>query len=315
MKKLLILISLISLSAIAGEVDHFTTKNQHLENSKDVINMQANDFFDKALIMANINFKGCKERHLYKQVRVFFKNHMDGKLTPFILRDKSVARHALKIEASVYKYWKVWDGYLMGKKSANESNVALSALIQVDDQRVGADKFEHMFGRGFKYFKKHYIKGKKLKKVFKSGIRGEKGVFGGNKIATGVFSYGDLAANFNGMRFWNHILQKRKDLIGQDIGPYVECSESGWIQVKQIDFSMYLDDSMDESINCSKFPTQKTARKFLRAVKESGDKAGEDYTCPMSQTRLSKMNTKYGKYAKWIINTSKKSKLSYFNEF
>ena len=50
---------------------------------------------------------------------------------------------------------------------------------------------------------------------------------------TGVMSYGDLAANFNGMRFWNHILGKRKDILNQDLGPYVKCKDRKWVVNKK----------------------------------------------------------------------------------
>ena len=87
-----------------------------------------------------------------------------------------------------------------------------------------------MFGMGFTYFTKHYQKGKDIKDVLSYGIALEKTILGGNVFATGVFSYGDLSANFNGMRFWNHVLQKNDDILGSEhnLGPYVTCSADKW---------------------------------------------------------------------------------------
>ena len=39
----------------------------------------------------------------------------------------------------------------------------------------------------------------------------EKGVYGFS--TTGIFSYADLVANFNGYRFWNRVLKTEKDPI------------------------------------------------------------------------------------------------------
>ena len=45
-----------------------------------------------------------------------------------------------------------------------------------------------------------------LKHALMIGLKEEYGILG--RLPTGVISFADLAADFNGMRFWNHVLQK-----------------------------------------------------------------------------------------------------------
>jgi hypothetical protein len=113
------------------------------------------------------------------------------------------------------------------------------------------------------------------------------------------------------MRFWNHILQKHEDILGVEynLGPYIDCEENIWLKKKQIDFRDYMDSAMDESINCSKFPTQSTANKFTKEVHRLG------LTCPIDPKKIDELNLKYGKSSKWIINKEGTGVLKYFSEF
>lgn len=317
MKKLFTsIIVCASALSFAAEVDQFTRRNEYLADSSIIINQKANDQVQMAI--NNLNAKGsCNEAELYKELRKYFANHSKGELTKFILHSGEIKLRTMKIQDSIFKQWKMTDGYLLGKPSANSSALALSPLVRMGDTVIGVDKFEHMFGRGFSYFTKHYLKGKTVDKAIKSGVFGEKTLYGGNKIATGVFSYADLSANFNGMRFWNHILQKSEDVIGDDFGPYIKCNDQKWEQVKEIDFTHYIDSSMDEAINCSKFPTKKTAQKYKDEVKKTIEREGLSNTatgCPLVNVQNEGFTSKYKNISKWIINQEEDRTVSYFNE-
>jgi hypothetical protein len=310
---LLITSSALSFSA---EVDQFTRRNEFLEDSADIINQKANDQLQMAI--QNLNLKSnCNEAELYKELRKYFANHSKGELTKFILHSKEVKLRTMKIQDSIFKNWKITDGYLLGKPSANNSALALSPLVRVGDIVIGVDKFEHMFGRGFSYFKQHYLEAKTVEKAIKSGVFGEKTIYGGNKIATGVFSYADLSANFNGMRFWNHILQKSDDVIGDNHGPFIKCINQKWEQTKEIDFTHYIDSSMDEAINCSKFPTKKTAQKYRDEVSKTIQREGLSNStngCPLINIQNEGITNKYKNISKWIINQEVDRTINYLNE-
>lgn len=311
----------LSSTAFSAEADNFTARQLDLKDVSKEVNALANNYLKKAI--TDLNKKGpCDEEALYKELRLYFANHSKGELVKDILYKNAVEINALPIKQSVYSTWEATDGYLLGRKKAATSPLALSPLIKIGDQVVGVDKLEHMFGMGFDYFGKHYIKGKSIGKVLNYGIALEKTILGGNVLATGVFSYGDLAANFNGMRFWNHVLQKNDDILGsqENKGPFLTCEQNKWSAVESnpIDFRNYLDASTDESINCSKFAGTKAVAKFKKQVKIRGFLTTEGAAaCPVEPEVLKLMREKYkpSGVEHLIINDEGNGKVSYFNEF
>ena len=325
----LLFLLVFSCELTAAEADHYTFRDLPLRDESVKINAMANESLqiatEKLNATSNCNGSVDSEKALYEELTKYFSNHTKGKLVIDILHEDVVEKRTIPLKESIYGDWSVFNGYLLGKKSAANSPLALTAMIKIGDQAIGVDKLEHMFGMGQIYFKSYYLKGKNLRRVLKSGIAKEKTILGGNILATGVFAYADLAANFNGMRFWNHMLQKRDDILGKDqnLGPYVKCEEGKW-QInpeKKIDFKNYVDESMDESINCSKFASKSGLKKYNKQMKN----LSPEFSCPMSQAKLSKMIKKYwvrtpgdkkGRtLSHWIINKKGLEKVSYFNEF
>ena len=302
---------LISNTTFSSEVDQFTYRGQSMKDSAELLNEKANRAVKKALIIANNKGESCNEKNLYKSLSTYFSNHIQGKLTKDVLSDKNITKRSVNLEDSVYQDWNMWDGAGMGSKVLSKKVVTMSGEIRIGDQYIGVDKLEHMWGQGYAYFINNYLKNKSDVKTVKIGAAKEKIILGGNKIGNGVLSYGDLSANFNGMRFWNHFLLKNDDVLGADnnLGPYVACINDKWIQVEEIDFKNYIDESMDESINCSKFPTEKTVGKFLYRLKKMG------MTCPMDIQKRDDMIVKYRQMAKWVINEKGTGKVSYTHEF
>ncbi len=311
----------LSLNLFAAEADNFTAHALSLTDTSQEVNILANNYLKKAIADLN-QTGGCNEDALYTELRKYFANHSKGEFVKDILYKNAVAINNLPLKQSVYENWKIGDGFLLGRKKAAASPLALSPLIKIGDEAIGVDKFEHMFGMGFTYFTKHYLKGKKIESVLKYGIALEKTILGGNILATGVFSYGDLSANFNGMRFWNHVLQKNDDILGreQNLGPYVTCAGDKW-QVNEknpIDFKNYIDASMDESINCSKFAASSAVKKFKAGIKKRGFVDGNDEAlCPIDPLKLKEMREKYkpSGIEHLIINDEGIGQVSYFNEF
>ena len=326
MKKALLGLMLLSTSVMAGEADHYTYRLDPLADMSTVINQRANEFLQSAIDKANAK-GGCDETVLYSEMRTYFANHSTGKLVKFALHDNLVERRQINLKKSIYGDWKILNGYLMGKPSAAESPLALTPMIRIGDEVIGTDKLEHMFGMGFKYFNWHHIKGKNLRTVLKRGVFYEKTSLGGNILATGVFAYADLSANFNGMRFWNHVLQKREDVMGQNIGPYVTCNNDKFEAVKEnpIDFTKYVDKSMDESVNCSKFATKSAVRKVRKSLERLSEEYDVEFKCPMSMEDLQSMYDKYdvtiygdkkkSSISHFILNNDGYDDVSYFNEF
>lgn len=321
MKKIIItaLLLVLSQKSFTAEADNFTARQLNLLDASSQVNELANNYLKK--LIENLESLGCNEKSLYIELRKIFANHSSGEITKDILYKKIVPIYALSIKKSVYQSWEISDGYILGNKKAATSPLALSPLIQIGDQIVGVDKFEHMFGMGYDYFKKYYIKHGNLKLILNYGVALEKTILGGNIFATGVFSYGDLSANFNGMRFWNHVLQKNDDILGieYNLGPYVVCRDNKWAvnERNPIDFRNYIDASMDESINCSKFAGTKAVIKFKSELTKRGfiNSDGEA-TCPVEPEKLAEMRAKYQKSGviNKILNSDGIQKVNYFKK-
>jgi len=320
MKLSLVLTALIySQLSFSAEADNFTARSLSLIDVSGQVNAEANNFLKSAVDKVNLEGncdQGLKsETALYTELRKYFSNHSKGQLVKNILYTDAIAKNSLPLKESIYQEWSPMNGYLLGRKKAAASPLALSPLIQIGDQIIGVDKLEHMFGMGFSYFTQYYSKEKSIQKILKGGIFKEKTFLGGNILATGVFSYADLSANFNGMRFWNHVLLKHDDILGAEnnLGPYISCVDAKWkVEEKNpIDFKNYIDASMDESINCSKFASKSGAQKFKTAIGNLG------FGCPIDPAKLKEMQDKYAPsdIQHLIINDDGNGTVSYFNEF
>jgi hypothetical protein len=318
MNKFYLCLFLISNALFAAESDNFTARKLNLIDVASDVNLLANDYLKQAI--TKINAEGnCDEAKaedkLYEELQKYFANHSNGELVKTILNTNKVEKNNLALKESVYGRWEKHNGFLLGKASAASSPLALSPLIQIGDQPIGVDKLEHMFGMGFSYFTKFYGEGVSIKEVLKLGILMERTILGGNFLATGVFSYGDLSANFNGMRFWNHMLLKKDDILGKEynLGPYIKCVGSKWQANEEstIDFRNYIEASMDESINCSKFANISGQRRFTAAIKKLG------FSCPVDPAKLLELKEKYKaqNIEHFILNYEGTATSSYFNEF
>jgi len=314
---------ILHFSAHSAESDHYSRAGEKIQDANKQVSLMARKMV--AEVLRKLNQEGTceatEEKALYKELREVFANHSKGKLVKEILYTDKFPTQKIPLGDSIFKEWSILNGYLLGKKGAADSPLALAPLIRLGESVVGVDKIEHLFGMGYQYFDRHHMRGHTLKRVLKRGIFFEKTILGGNIIATGVFSYADLAANFNGMRFWNHVLQKRDDVLGasQNIGPYLTCENDKWVQVKEIDFSYYLDGASDESINCSKLASKGGVEKYKRYMKDLG------MECPRRKDLLSDIYKKYSAKTQgdrlnrpishWILNEGDVEKVSYFNEF
>lgn len=254
---------------LAAEVDNFTIPTHQLPDRSRELNTLANRYLGqvvKALDQANI---GCNEISLYDALRQAFSNHFRGLLVDDVLKQKHFTITYLDKKESIYRDWSINNGFVLGSGLKKLTGLALSPVMRVGKVQIGVDKIEHFFGSGFRYYKKYYIDRKTIHQVLLYGANVEQMILGGNPVSSGVFSYADLTANFNGMRFWNNMLQKHDDFFGAHLnrGPYLVCRNDRWLinPSRPINFLHYIDDAFDESINCSKMATEKGYRK-VRAV-------------------------------------------------
>ncbi len=304
MKIALIIATLVCLNAVqASEVDQFTNTESinELEDAADIVNSKANEILKENLLKLNKAGLGCNESEFYKSFRAEFGNHYKGNLGKFIYNDPIVPRLPVSIEESVFKNWSFTNGAILKVYLKKNTGEGLADIIRIGDVYLGADKFEHMFGRGLSYFTDYYLKNKEIDRTLKNGMREELFIYGGIRFETGVFSFGDLSANFNGMRFYNHLLLKNDDILGKkyNLGPYVKCENKNWVQVEEIDFRNYVDQTFNESKNCSLLASEK-------AIKKIKDNVSVEFGnfCRFSIEEKEYIQNKYSKFEKYLINKS-----------
>ncbi len=178
---------------------------------------------------------------------------------------------------------------------------------------VSSDKFSHFFNRSMRLFKRlRSGHESSLEETLADNYRLEASILG--SLSTGVAAYGDLVANFQGMRFWAHLLAE--DLEGRPlvdpldegpIDPYVTCSAGGrWVQAREIDIQSYLDPSWDEGLNCSKFRSTRLLDMVVRRIEElnRGDVLGNSYDCPVDPALIHETAETYGEFAPLLINSA-----------
>lgn len=303
MKKVIaVLATLTCLPIGAAEVDAFTNRFAPVEDSLTYVNRLAHQLLSNSLEDANKE-AGCSEKKLYKALRKNFNNQYRGEFPKLIIKSEEVSKIVTTSKNSIYRDFTWYDAIVQGGISKLSDPIA--DLMMVNGVMIGTDKFEHFLGSGFRYYKKHYLDGKPVEEALRIGWKAENGILGA--VTTGVMAYGDLAANFNGMRFWNHILLKNDDILGSEynLGPYVKCENDQWVTTEnQIDWANYIDASFDEGINCSRFKNEKLANKVAARLEEltNNDKEGRVYKCPMVPGALEQLTTKYGNLAPYLLN-------------
>lgn len=301
MKKIIVLalLGLLSIQVYSSEVDSFVKRENTLSDAKELINNKASFYLQEAINKANAKNKGCNEKKLYKSLRKNFRNHVFGKLTPWIIETQEIDKNEGKVRESIYADFRWYEAPIVGFMSKVLSD-ATGHNLKFGEYYIGTDKFEHFLGTGYKYFKKKYIKGGTTDDVLKIGLKSEFGLMGA--VTTGVISYADMVANFNGMRFWNHMLSKNEDILGEEFGPYVQCIDDKWVSANEIDFENYMDHGWDEGINCSKFRTKRLLKSVKKRLSHYSKKTGFELSCPLDVRKLILAQEKYGKLSDVLIN-------------
>jgi hypothetical protein len=291
----------LSTSIMGAEVDSFTHRLIPLEDSLDFINEKTNNYLARAIDELNEKKKGCNEKKFYRHLRGYFNNQYRGEMVKEIVDTQGIDAHWIIIEDSIYQDFSWIQSPIQGFWGRVVSDPT-AALIKVNNVFIGTDKFEHFMGSGFRYFKTYHLDKNPLGDALKIGYSAETGMMG--SIMTGVKSHGDLIANFNGMRFWNHMFQHEDDVLGAEynVGPYVTCVDDQWQQVKKIDWANYIDDAFDEGQNCSSFRTQEMLEMVENRISDVSLRGGQVLKCPMEPEKMIPLLEKYGPLSDELIN-------------
>ncbi len=167
--------------------------------------------------------------------------------------------------------------YAVRKKSDEKFKDARGAQEKYGDLRFGSRAF----------VKKSKLKGDALAHALNQFL--EEGQWGAK--GPGVKSYGDIAANWEGYRFWNQLTEGPH--------PYFNCSGSGRFELtREFDFADYVTAAWDEGINCSV-----TSEKLGPTVqKEILDRSKGG--CPIAPNSCRELRARYGEVAAMILSSS-----------
>jgi len=308
--------------SIAAEIDSVTPRKLKLDNSLNIINTIINQRIKEGIQKANAkqeNFEDietddfCDEKILYTELRkaIFqsltatwgLKGYALDKQLRELLAEQS---YSLSLKDSIYRDINYLEGFSLKIKE-------LSDVVNINGHLIGLDKIGHFFAEGWQYFELTHYEDHNIYQALEWGKEQESGKFG--YTTTGIFSFADLVANFNGWRFWNKVLLKKKDPLKGFIAnifnrPYVTCEiqliasikyrkiVKAWKYNTRFDLSDYVDGAWDEGNNCNSYKDPIIEEKVTFRTHS----VNADFNCPYIPEYCLAAQEKYGNYAKYILH-------------
>jgi len=235
---------LIGTSAHALETDQFYAWGKPIEDSTEYLNawvrLQIQSALDSRASDASIDCEAAVEHvQTYLQLTIFQPIEM------WIISGDLVDRIPRGLEENRdYR-----EHYLLGKTIAFDFARWLppSPTLQVNGIRIGSEKLAHFFAEGwwyYKWWKKHrddYPPDELQRRLLQYGVDLEWWALG-MKIS-GVFSLGDLEANYQGFVFYHQLCHGDEPLLYRQ--------EGRWYFSETFDFRNYVYPKWDESWNAN----------------------------------------------------------------
>ena len=138
--------------------------------------------------------------------------------------------------------------------------VTISETVNLYGAQFGTDKIAHIFQQGYTYlgiYERALAKGLSkeaaAKKACDWGRKSERTFYG--NLVSGVYSNGDLAANFAGLRFYQNLTREIK--IGETMKPPIVCLENdiwkfnGTVDLSENLIKPFVSDHFNEALNSS----------------------------------------------------------------
>jgi hypothetical protein len=323
-----LILKLAANAGFAAEIDSVTTRKVKLDDSRAAINQIFNQRIREGIDKANqarISFtvigdlelsqEGdyCDEEVLYRELRkaVFGSNtaawglkgyHLDKQLRSLL----AMRSYSLPLNDSIYRDIDYIEGISLNLKE-------LSDVVNVNDVHIGIDKLGHFFAEGWRYFEMVAFDEKSIHDALAWGKERESGLFGYS--TTGIFSYADLVANFNGMRFWIKVLRKLDDPLKGVFAnllerPYVTCDIQiidslnageiiwAWEYNTAFDIADYVDGGWDEANNCNSYADPLIEEKVDKRIQD----IDPDFTCPSQPWACSGARVIYDEFSRYLLH-------------
>jgi hypothetical protein len=288
----------------AAEIDSLTDRALVLADSSERLERRLNDALEAGVTRANQESTGCDEETLYRELRRALATPFIGHVIAEALNeDEQLDRRRIRREDSIYRDLGLLDNISVHWKD-------LSAVIRVGEALIGVDKIGHFVVEGWEYFETAYLEGEGIAAAMEWGERTERSYFG--RYTTGVFSYADLVADFEGMRFWLRVLGQADDPL--ETGwranrPYVTCERRFWIAGEQrwrlsreLDLSLYVTPVWDEAVNCCGYRNEEIDALVRARIAELSEAADADYTCPVHPDACAQARERYRAWSPRLLH-------------
>lgn len=302
---LALLASLLIKHAHASETDAFTFRYTEIADSTEILDEEISRRMNEAMDRTNYatveSAVTCNTDLLLKNLTKQFHRPVYGKVEGWIKRHREIPHGRVPVRASIYR-----DIPFFKNLPVHAGKMGLGPVIRLNGQLVGNDKIGHFLDEGRHNF--HTVQEKLAEKASLEeaigaavayGVETETGVFG--LKATGVYSYADTVANFNGMNFWMRITGKPLTGTGES---YFVCDQGEWKRNADFTFREYVDAGWDEGINCNEYRDDLYRDRVLNQIRilEENDEQKRPYMCPVIKTACDEIAPKYGIFAKDVLN-------------
>ena len=260
-------------SSVATEVDDTTSYYRTIADGEDSLNSTVQDIFDQTLAA----YSGCKEDVFLRQLAYKLTGDLFyGSVQRSANSSKILPKVYSGVANSIYK-GTPFEPSIVGKF------FGLGPIISVNGHHIGTDKLSHFLDIGYELFYDFRMH-QSMDSIFAIAIGEEEGILG--DTTTGVKSYGDIAADLDGFRFWQQVL-------GKDVrDPYFVCENGKMKQVRKFRWSEYVNAAWTEAINCSEYSSSAIAKN----VELLETKNGARFRCPIEPQKCEGLRKIYSDF-------------------
>jgi hypothetical protein len=284
--------TLLLLSTLATEVDSITLRGS-VSDATEHLDVEVNRRIEKAIHVANRRGR-CSKKRLFSALGdklragpggLFMVSPMEN----FANWSRDVPKDSVARSESIYSRVRVYE-------SLPITLYPLGKVIRVNEHIIAGDKFSHFFNVGWTYYKIHYVDQEPIEVALQYGDTTERMIWG--LLTTGVYSWADLSANFDGMRFWASVLGE-PDVIGRYMEALVRCERGDWVQNRKFTWKNWVSAAWDEGINCNTY----SPRFADKIEKVNAERLGEGLrVCPVEPAACPVIRRAAGPFSKELIN-------------
>jgi hypothetical protein len=219
---------------LAYEVDNFTGRSALVRDSIPVLDQKVNSILDRAARDSRLESPGfCSFAVLRQEILRWIRPDPTGILELWLEFTDSIERTPVGVRNSVYREVSFFESPIMRVFGIGRS-------FKLSGQVIGTDKIGHFFMQGLDFYDQ-VRQGTPIEKVLDTE-HGEDGLWGLG--TSGVKSWADIAADYQGYRFWSRLVEGSR--------PYFRCNEEGeWERDASFTWAEYVNPAWDEALNCS----------------------------------------------------------------